>query len=117
MSNKTHIRSKRDGELLNWWREWLKALDAEMASDDTLEAERRHERVEMIQRTISLTPAEGLLGIALKLALTSFIDGFAAGTDGDIGRSAYFDTLRLVDRDFLEEAEAILKRCSARELT
>ena len=39
------------GELLNWWREWLKALDAEMASDDALEAERRHERVEMIQRT------------------------------------------------------------------
>jgi len=75
MSNKTRIRTKSDGELLSWWREWLKALDAEMATNDSQEAERRHERVEVIQRTIAHTPSEKLLGIAVKLALTSFPRG------------------------------------------
>jgi len=75
MSNKTRIRTKSDGELLSWWREWLKALDAEMATNDSQEAERRHERVEVIQRMIAHTPSEGLLGIAIKLALTSFLEG------------------------------------------
>jgi len=117
MSNKTRIRVKSDGELLNWWQEWLKALDAEMATDDGREAERRHGRVEVIQRTIAHTPAEGLLGIAVKLALTSYLEGFADGSDGDVGRSAYLDTLRIVGRDFVTEAEAVMKRCSERELT
>jgi hypothetical protein len=110
MSNKTRIRVKSDGELLTWWREWLKALDAEMSADDVREAERRHERVEVIQRTIAHTPAEGLLGVAIKLALTSYLEGFADSSDGDIGRSAYLDTLKIVDRDFLAEAEAVLKQ-------
>jgi hypothetical protein len=117
MSIKTRIRVKNDGELLTWWQEWLKALDAEMATDDAHEAERRHERVEVIQRTIAHTPSEGLLGIAIKLALTSYLEGFADDSDGDVGRSAYLDTLRIVDRDFVAEAEAVLRRCSERELT
>jgi hypothetical protein len=117
MSIKTRIRLKNDGELLDWWREWLKALDAEMATDDGNEAERRHDRVEVIQRTIAHTPSEGLLGIAIKLALTSYLEGFADGSDGDVGRSAYLDTLRIIDRDFVAEAEAVLTRCSERELT
>jgi hypothetical protein len=117
MSIKTRIRVKNDGELLTWWQEWLKALDAEMATDDAHEAERRHERVEVIQRTIAHTPSEGLLGIAIKLALTSYLEGFADNSDGDVGRSAYLDTLRVVERDFLAEAEAVLRRSSERELT
>jgi hypothetical protein len=116
MSIKTRIRVKNDGELQTWWQEWLKALDAEMATDGH-EAERRHERVEVIQRTIAHTSSEGLLGIAIKLALASYLEGFADGSDGDVGRSAYLDTLRIVDRDFLAEAEAVLGRCSERELT
>jgi hypothetical protein len=63
------------------------------------------------------TPAEGLLGIAVKLALTSYLEGFADGSDGDVGRSAYLDTLRIVGRDFVAEAEAVMKHCSERELT
>ncbi len=117
MSNKTHLRARSDSELLSWWSEWLKALDAEMATNDSQEAERRHERVEVIQRTIALTPAEGVLGIGIKLALASYLEGFADGSDGDLGRSAYFDTLKMVDRDFVAEAEAVLRRCSERELT
>ncbi len=119
MSNKTRIRVRCDGELLSWWGEWLKALDAEMAANDGQEAERRHERVEVIQRTIAHTPAEGLLGVGVKLALASYLEGFADGSDGELGRSAYFDTLRMVDRDFVAEAEAVLRRCSEseRELT
>jgi hypothetical protein len=82
MSIKTRIRVKNDGELLTWWQEWLKALDAEMATDDGHEAERRHERVEVIQRTIAHTPSEGLLGIAIKLALTSYLEGLPMAATG-----------------------------------
>ena len=118
MSNKTRLKVKKvDGELLVWWQEWLKALSAEMAANDAHEAERRHERVEVIQRTIAHTPSEGLLGIAVKLALTSYLEGFADGSDGDLGRSAYLDTLRIIDRDFVAEAEDVVTRCRERELT
>ena len=117
MSNTTRVRAKSDGELLTWWREWIKALDAEMMANDEQEAERRHKRVEVIQRTIAQTPSEGLLGVALKLALISFLEGFVDGTDGDIGRSAYVDTLGMVDRDFLAEAETVVRRCREQELT
>ena len=70
-----------------------------MATDDGHDAERLHKRVEVVQRTIAHTPSEGLLGIAIKLALTSYLEGFADGSDGDVSRSAYLDTLRIFDRD------------------
>jgi hypothetical protein len=38
--------TKADVELLRWWREWLHALDAEMAAVDQRDEERRHKRVE-----------------------------------------------------------------------
>ena len=53
--------TKHDVELLRWWREWLHALDAEMAVTDQGDEECRHKRVEMLQRTIAKTPSEGLV--------------------------------------------------------
>jgi hypothetical protein len=99
-----------DIELLASWREWLCALDAEMSADDEREAERRHVRVVAIQNAIVETPSEGVVGIGLKLALASFLDGFDGGIDGDPAVSAYLDTLRMLDRDFLAEAEAVIQR-------
>ena len=106
---------QRDVELLKWWREWLKALDAEMCATDQPEADRRHLRVELIQHTIALTPSQGLVGIGLKLALAVFIDGFVDDQEGDLARSAYLDTVSLLGRDFLAKAEDIVERARERE--
>ncbi|MGZ5975846.1 MAG: hypothetical protein ACXWPK_20875 [Isosphaeraceae bacterium] len=116
MTSKAQVATKAsDVELLQWWREWLKALDAEMSAENEREHGLRHTRVEVIQRTIAQTPSQGLMGIGVKLALASFLDGFAGGADGEPGRSAYLDTLRMLDRDFLAEAEAVLERSRERE--
>jgi hypothetical protein len=74
MPRKSHLTTKDDVELLRWWREWLQALDAEMAAVDQRDEERRHKRVEMLQRTIATTPSEGVTGLGVKLALASFLD-------------------------------------------
>jgi hypothetical protein len=116
MTSKPYVASKRgDVELLRWWREWLKALDAEMSAADEREHGLRHNRVEVIQHTIARTPSQGLVGIGVKLALATFLDGFADNADGEPGRSAYLDTLRMLDRDFAAEAEAVLERSRERQ--
>ena len=48
MPRKSHFTTKDDVELLRWWREWLHALDAEMAAADQRDEERRHKRVAML---------------------------------------------------------------------
>jgi hypothetical protein len=116
MPRKLHLTTKGDVELLRWWREWLHALDAEMAAADQRDEERRHKRVEMLQRTIATTPSEGFVGLGVKLALASFLDGFADGADGEPARSAYLDTVRLLGRDFSAEAEAVVERSREREV-
>ena len=103
-----------DAKLIASWREWLHALDAEMSATDERESNRRHIRVEAILQNIIETPSKGLLGIGLKLALANFLGGFEDGVDGEPAISAYLDTVRLLDRDFLAEAEAVVER--AREL-
>ena len=116
MPRKSHFTTKDDVELLRWWREWLKALHAEMAAADQGDEERRHKRVAMLERTIAKTPSEGLVGLGVKLALASFLDGFADGADGEPARSAYLDTVRLLGRDFSAEAEAVIERSREREV-
>ena len=86
MPKKSHFTTKGDVELLRWWREWLDALHTEMAAADQRDEERRHKRVEMLERTIAKTPSEGLVGIGVKLALASFLDSFANGADGQPGK-------------------------------
>ena len=109
MPRKSNFTTKGDVELLRWWREWLDALHTEMAAADQRDEERRHKRVEMLQRTIANTPSEGLVGIGVKLALANFLDSFANGADGEPGRSAHLDTVRLLGRDFSAEAEAVFE--------
>ena len=116
MPRKSHFSTKDDVELLRWWREWLHALDAEMAAVDQRDEERRHKRVEMLQRTIATTPSEGVIGLGVKLALASFLDSFSDGADGEPARSAYRDTVRLLGRDFSAEAEAVVERSREREV-
>ena len=115
MTGKSLKRMRDDAELLTWWREWLKALDAEMSAVDEREELRRHERVELIQRSIAKTPSQGLVGIGIKLALANFLDGFCNDAGGETAVSAYFDTRKMLGRDFLAEAEAIIERVRQRE--
>lgn len=107
--------NQSDAILLKRWREWLKALDAELCATDQREAELRHRRVETIQHGIAKTPSQGLVGIAVKLALAAFLEGFVDDQDGEPARSAYLDTVRLLDLDFLAEAEAVVERSRERE--
>lgn len=106
MTNKSDDSENSDVELLASWREWLSALDAEMSATNERDEKRRHIRVEAIQNTITETPSEGLVGIGVKLALANFLDGFDDG--GEPAVSAYLDTVRMLDRDFLAEAEAVV---------
>lgn len=108
MTNKSCENTNSDVELLASWREWLTALDAEMSATNERDEKRRHIRVEAIQKTITETPSEGLFGIGVKLALANFLDGFDEG--GESAVSAYLDTVRMLDRDFLAEAEAVVDR-------
>jgi hypothetical protein len=86
-----------------------------MSASDQREGENRHKRVEMIQHTIALTPSQGLVGVGVKLALAAFLEGFVDDQEGEPARSAYLDTVKLLDRDFLSEAEAVLERSRQRE--
>ena len=115
MPSKSVKRIRGDAELLTWWREWLKALDAEMSAVDEREEQRRHKRVELIQRSIAKTPSQGLVGIGIKLALANFLDGFDDDIDGEPAVSAYLDTRKMLGHDFLAEAEAIIKHVRQRE--
>ena len=115
MTSKSVKRIRGDTELLTWWREWLKALDAEMSAVDEREEKRLHKRVELIQRSIAKTPSQGLVGIGIKLALANFLDGFDDDIDGEPAVSAYLDTRKMLGHDFLAEAEAIIKHVRQRE--
>src|SRR5262245_3773762 len=114
MTSKSLKRMRGAADLLTWWREWLKALDAEMSAVDEREEQRRHERVELIQRSIAKTPSQGLVGIGIKLALANFLDGFFHDAAGETAVSAYFDTRQMLGRDFVAEAEAIIERVRQR---
>src|SRR5262245_12377015 len=115
MTGKSLKKIRSDAELLTWWHECLKALNAEMSAMDEREENRRHKRVEMIQRTIARTPSEGLLGIGIKLALANFLDGFTDDVAGEPAMWAYLDTRKLIGHDFLAEAEAIIEGVRQRE--
>ena len=115
MTSKSVKSIRGDAELLTWWREWLKALDAEMSAVDEREEKRLHKRVELIQRSIAKTPSQGLVGIGIKLALANFLDGFFHDAGGETAVSAYLDTRKMLGHDFLAEAEAIIERVRQRE--
>ncbi len=110
------MTDQSDELLLKRWREWVKALDAEMCAGNQREAELRHKRVETVQHSIAKTKSEGLVGIGVKLAIAAFLDSFDDGVDGEPARSAYLDTARLLDHDFLAEALETIERSREREV-
>jgi hypothetical protein len=113
MTSKSDNSRSSDVALLASWLEWLNALEAEMSATNERDEKRRHVRVEAIQHTITETPSEGIEGIGVKLALANFLDGFDDGAESAV--SAYLDTVRMLDRDFLAEAEAVIERSKESE--
>jgi hypothetical protein len=68
--------------------------------------DRAHDHLRVIEQRICATPAEGLTGIGVQLALWEFInnhDDVAA----DQALAAHDAVTRLTGRDFAAEAEAI----------
>jgi hypothetical protein len=101
-----------DTDLLALFEEWKIALGDEAAATSEHDGNRAHERMRKTEQTIRRTPAEGLTGIAVKLALWRFINTHS-GADDDQAEAAYRDVTRMISRDLAAEAEAFVKRRAA----
>ena len=94
-----------DARLLALWDRWKRSF----ADEAVCETEDVAARTRAIEQTIAKTPAEGLDGVAIKLALWGFINWHddAAALQAD---SALRDMTRFTNRDYRAEAQAITKR-------
>jgi len=94
-----------DVALIALWDRWKRSFIDEVAC----ETEQAAARTRTIEQRIAATPAQGLDGIAIKLALWQFINCHddAAALQAD---AAYRDVTRFINRDFRAEAEAIAER-------
>jgi len=91
-----------DAELLELFEKWKIAL-ADCSGSDL---DRAHDHLRAIEERIASTPAEGLKGIGVQLALWEFINQHDDVT-ADQALAAYDAVVWLTGRDFAEEAEAI----------
>jgi hypothetical protein len=94
-----------DARLIALWDRWKRSF----ADEIVCETEHAATCTRAIEQTIAETPAEGLDGIAIKLALWGFINRHddAAALQAN---AALRDMTRLTNRDYRAEAEAIAKR-------
>jgi hypothetical protein len=88
--------------LVSLFEDWKLAL-AECSGPDP---DRAHDHLRAIEQQIASTPAEGLTGIGVQLALWHFINNHN-DVAADQAVAAYDAVARLVGRDFAAEAEAI----------
>ena len=95
-------------ELIALWEQWKQSFADELDCETAQTAA----RTRTIEQRIAGAPAEGLVGIAIKLALWRFTNSHkdAAAVQAE---AAYCDVIGLVGRDFSAEAEVIAERLSA----
>jgi hypothetical protein len=96
-----------DARLIALWDRWKRSF-----GDEAIwETGRAAERTRAIEQAIAETPADGLDGNAIKLALWGFINRHddAAALQAN---SALRDMTRFINRDYRAEALAVTKRCS-----
>lgn len=108
MTNKSGDYTNSDVELIASWREWLTALEAEMSATNARDEKRRHIRVEAYSEHHHQNTVGGTGRHWHQACARRFLDGFDDG--GELAVSAYLDTVRMLDRDFLAEAEAVVDR-------
>lgn len=86
--------------------EWLSRFEAEQAA--SADAIWREDALREIEAEIAATPAEGLKGLSIKLALHCFLLNLA-DTASSQAQSAYRDLVRLTGKDPLVEINARFK--------
>jgi hypothetical protein len=97
-----------DLELIALWEQWKQSFAEELAC----ETAQTTARTRTIEQRIAKAPAEGLVGIAIKLTLWRLTNSHkdAAAVQAE---AAYCDVIGLVGRDFSAEAEVIAERLSS----
>ena len=97
-----------DKRLSDLFQEWLSLFEAnQLASDD--EVRWREDALREIESRLAATPADGLKGLTIKLALHCFLQNYG-DTDSSQADSAYRDLVRLTGNDPLVEINARFKR-------
>ena len=97
-----------DERISNLFQEWLSLFEADQfASDD--EVRWREDALREIESRLKATPADGLKGLAIKLALHCFLHDHG-DTDSSQADSAYRDIVRLTGNDPLVEINARFKK-------
>ena len=97
-----------DERLSDLFQEWLSLFEAnQLASDD--EVRWREDALREIESRLAATPADGLKGLTIKLALHCFLQNHG-DTDSSQADSAYRDLVRLTGNDPLVEINARFKR-------
>ena len=97
-----------DERISSLFQEWLSVFEAvQVASAD--EEIWRADTLKEIESRIGATPADGLQGLVIKLALHCFQQDYADPSSSQV-ESVYRDLVRLAGRDPLVEIIARLKR-------
>src|SRR6187551_960627 len=82
-----------DERILGLFREWLSIFGALQADESLSSDELTH-----IENLLGVTPADGLQGVAVKLALHCFLQNHA-DANGSLARWAYHDVVRMSGYD------------------
>ena len=97
-----------DERISDLFQEWLSLFEAEqLGSDD--ERMWREDALREIESRLAATPADGLKGLTIKLALHCFLQNHG-DTDSSHANSAYRDLVRLTGNDPLVQINARFKR-------
>ena len=97
-----------DERISDLFQEWLSLFEAEqLASDDELMW--REDALREVESRLAATPADGLKGLAIKLALHCFLQN-QEDTGSSQADSAYRDLVRLTGNDPLVEIKTRFKK-------
>jgi hypothetical protein len=100
----------QDSVLVGFWEEWKLALHDSLATSSTEISKAAHARAVEIEKSICATPAEGLLGIAVQLALWLVSSSADESEEGNAAAlAAYRSVVHLTGRDRAAEGDAIFE--------
>lgn len=94
-----------DSKILDLFREWLSAFEEIQRRSSNEETATADNSLREIEVCLAATPADGVLGLAIKLGLHQFLSK-NADTTSALSESAYLDLVRLAGRDPVAEIVA-----------
>jgi hypothetical protein len=97
-----------DEKISGLFQEWLSLFEAEQVAS-TNRMMWREDALKEVENRLGATPAEGLQGLVIKLALHCFMQNHADNATSP-AQSAYRDLVRLTGNDPLLEINAKLRR-------